>query len=106
MPSKKQVIWVYVSDEEHARIRDLAERTGLSLSTFAKRVCLGQQVKSLEHAQVRHDLRRLRGDLGRIGGLFKQLLAAEVVDKHRTYKNLADYDVFKRKIDDALERCT
>jgi hypothetical protein len=106
MPSKKQIIKTYLTDAEFVQIREFAERAGLSLSTFTKKVCLGCQVKSLEHAHVRHELRLLRGDLGKVGGLFKQLLAAERFNQHVVYRNLADLDALKRKIDAALERCT
>lgn len=106
MPSKKRILKAYVSEEEYSRILELAERTGLSLSTFVKRVCLGQEVKSLEHTHVRHELRLLKSDLGRVGGLLKQLLAAGIVDKHRIYRGLGELDTLKNKIDAAVERCS
>jgi len=98
MPSKKNVIKVYVSDEELAGIRELADSTGLSLSTFAKRVCLGQTVKSVVDPQVRHELRQIHGDLGRVGGLIKQLLARELVSKHTVYRHLQELDDVKNSL--------
>ena len=48
MPSKKLRLTVYLSPEEHAAITASASRAGISLSTFAKRVCTGMAVPSLE----------------------------------------------------------
>ena len=98
MPSKKNVIKVYVDNEEYAQICELAGRTRLSLSTFAKNVCLGQEVKSLVDPQVRHELRQIHGELGRIGGLIKQLLARELVDKHTVYRHLRELDIVRNSL--------
>ena len=106
MPSRKKIIRMYVGDDEYALIFRVAKRAGLSLSTFAKRVCLGQEVKSLEYAHVRHDLRSLRGELGKIGGLFKQLLAQGILDKHRVFQHLAKIDELQKNINAAVERCS
>jgi hypothetical protein len=104
MPSKKLRITVYLDTDEFEYIREVADSTGLSLSTFAKRVCLGQKVKNLEYVYVRHALYLLKGDLGRIGGLLKQFLASGLVDKHRIYRNLGELDAIKTKIEAAVDR--
>ena len=75
MPSKKYVLKTYLTQEEHKQVKVSADKAGLSLSTFSKRVCLGFSVPSLEHQEARIELRRLKGDLGRLGGLVKQALA-------------------------------
>lgn len=75
MPTKKLAVWVYVTTEEHAQISANAERAGLSRSTYAKRVCLGQPTPSLEKQHARRDLLRIYADLGRLGGLFKLCLS-------------------------------
>ena len=76
MPSKKIILRTYLTPEEYEQIRASANKAGLSLSTFSKRVCLGYFVPSLEHQAVRIELRRLKGDLGRLGGLLKQAITA------------------------------
>lgn len=78
MPTKKIVLWCYVTTEEHAAISDSAKRVGLSRSTYIKRICLGQPTPSLEKQHVRRDLLKAHADLGRLGGLFKLCLS----DKH------------------------
>ena len=47
MPSKRPRITVYLTPEEHTQISEYATRAGLSLSTFAKRVCTGAAVPTL-----------------------------------------------------------
>ena len=74
MPSKKPRITVYLDPEEHAQISESAARAGISLSTFAKRVCTGMPVHSIEHKEAVQDILKIRADLGRIGGLLKQVL--------------------------------
>lgn len=59
-----------------------ARKAGLSLSTFSKRVCLGFSVPSLEHQEARLELRRLKGELARLGGLIKQALASGADREH------------------------
>ena len=56
MPSKRPRITVYLTPEEHAQISEYATRAGLSLSTFAKRVCTGAAVPTLEHRQAVKDI--------------------------------------------------
>ena len=75
MPSKKLRLTVRLTPEEHAKISEYAKRAGLSLSTFAKRVCLGTPVPSLEHRQAVRDIIKASADLGRLGGLLKLALS-------------------------------
>ena len=77
MPSKKLRITVYLTPEEHAQVSKYAARAGLSLSTFAKRVCTGTAVPSLEHSQAVRDILKASADLGRLGGLLKLALSAK-----------------------------
>ncbi len=76
MPSKKQVIKTYLTNEEYGEIQAQAEKAGLSLSKFVSRVSLGYQVPSLENQQARRELLKINADLGRLGGLLKQTLAS------------------------------
>ena len=76
MPSKKQRIAVYLGPDEYKRIQESANRAGLSMSTFCKRVSIGSPVQSLEHKQAVRDIIKTRADLGRLGGLFKLALTS------------------------------
>ena len=75
MPSKKKRIAVYLSPDEYDNIQASANRAGLSLSTFCKRVCTGLPVPSMEHRQAVNDILKANADLRRLGGLFKLALS-------------------------------
>jgi len=103
MPSKKPRITVYLTLEEHAEISESAARAGISLSTFAKRVCLGFLVPSLEHKQAVQEIVKARADLGRFGGLLKQAIAAGG-DKHSLNRLLREADAGMRELKAAALR--
>ena len=101
MPSKRLILRTYLTPEEFAAVRASARKAGLSLSTFGKRVCLGFPVPSLEHQEARLELRRIKGDLGRLGGLVKQALA-NGADKHTVHRLLHDLDTRQRELQNAI----
>ena len=101
MPSKKLILRTYLTPEEHAQIRASASKAGLSLSTFSKRVCLGFSVPSLEYQEARIELRRLKGDLGRLGGLVKQALASGA-DRQIVHRLLHELDARQRELQQAI----
>ena len=103
MPSKKKVIKMYLTPGEFGEIRASADRAGLSLSTFSKRVCLGFTVPSLEHQEARLELRRLKVDLGRLGGLVKQALA-NGADRLTVHKLLQELDARQSEVQAAVNR--
>ena len=103
MPSKKPRITVYLTPEEHAQISESAARAGMSLSAFAKRVCLGFLVPSLEHKQAVQEIIKARADLGRFGGLLKQAIAAGG-DKHSLNRLLREADAGMRELKAAALR--
>ena len=101
MPSKKRILRTYLTPEEYAEIRASASKAGLSLSTFSKRVCLGFSVPSLEHQEARIELRRLKGDLGRLGGLVKQAMA-NGADRQIVHRLLYELDARQREVQKAV----
>ena len=101
MPTKKQILRTYLTPEEYAQIRASASKAGLSLSTFSKRVCLGFSVPSLEQQEARIELRRLKGDLGRLGGLVKQALA-NGADRQTVHRLLRELDTRQRELQQAI----
>lgn len=103
MPSKKPRITVYLSPEEHAKISGSATRAGISLSKFAKMVCTGFPVPSLEHKQAVQEIIKARADLGRLGGLFKQAIAAGG-DKITLNRLLREADAGMRELKAAAMR--
>ena len=103
MPSKKKRLPVYLTDEEHALMSEYAARARISLSTFAKRVCIGSPVPSLEHKQAIQEIIKARADLGRLGGLFKQAIAAGG-DKFTLNRLLKEVDIGMRELKAAAMR--
>ena len=100
---QRKVIKTYLSPEEYSAILESSRRAGLSLSTFSKRVCLGTPVPSLERLEARLELRRFKGDLGRLGGLLKQALAGGA-DKETVYRLLRELDARQRELAAAIGR--
>ena len=96
MPSKKPRITVYITPEEHAEIAASAARAGISLSKFAKLVCTGFSVPSLEHKHAVQEIIKARADLGRLGGLLKQAIAADG-DKFALQRLLREVDAGMRE---------
>ncbi len=101
MPTGKLILRTYLTPEGHAQIRAPASKSGLSPSTFCKRVCLGYSIPSLEHQEARIELRRLKGDLGRLGGLVKQALA-NGADRQTVYRLLHELDARQREVQQAI----
>ena len=104
MPSKKPRITVYLSPEEHSRISESAARAGISLSTFAKRVCIGMPVPSLEYKQAVQDILKARADLGRLGGLLKSALADGRGPEHELRRLLREIEAGQRELKAAAMR--
>ncbi len=75
-PKRTGQIKAYVTPQEFTLIMESSERAGLSMSEFARRVCLGFRVESREDRQARRELLKVNADLGRLGGLLKQALAS------------------------------
>lgn len=74
MPTKKNSMKAYVSDEEYAVITEKAKMCAMSVSHFVRAICLGWHVRSHDDQQARQELRRVHADLGRLGGLLKMWL--------------------------------
>ena len=74
-----------------------AARAGISLSKFAKLVCTGIPVPSLEHKQAVQEIIKARADLGRLGGLLKQAIAAGG-DKMALQRLLQNVDAGMREL--------
>ena len=103
MPTKKLILRTYLTPEEFGEIRASADRAGLSLSRFLALTSQGQPVKSLEHQRERMELRRMKGEMGSIGGLLKQALA-QSGDKSHIYPVLRTLDNCLRAIQNLIAR--
>ena len=62
---------VPVEPEEGKIIREQAEKCGLSISEYLKKLGLGYEPTSIIDNQKVNELAKINGDLGRLGGLLK-----------------------------------
>lgn len=72
---KRKLIKSYVTPDEYRRIVASARKAGLSVSKFIRRVCLGQETRSIVDHEAVLVLARTNADMGRLGGLFKMALS-------------------------------
>ncbi len=103
MPTKKKAVTTYLTEEEFNAVQGSANRAGLSLSRFLALTSQGQPVKSLEHQRERMELRRMKGEMGSIGGLLKQALAHSG-DKAHIYPVLRTLDNCLRAIQNLIAK--
>lgn len=87
------VLKSYVTQDELNLIVESSNRAGLTLSEFARRVCLGLRIESREDQQARRELLKVNADLGRLGGLLKQTLVAG--HKEQIYGLLRNIDLLQ-----------
>ncbi len=95
-PRRTERLQAYVTPEEFTLIMESSERAGLSMSEFARRVCLGMRVESREDHQARRELLKVNADLGRLGGLLKQMLATG--HKEQIYGLLHKIDILQSNL--------
>lgn len=62
---------VLVTEAERAQITSQAERAGLSVSDFLRRLALGAKIDSRFDYVAINEIMKTRGDMGRLGGLLK-----------------------------------
>ena len=68
---------IYCTREECEDIQRRAKISGLSVSGYARRVCMGYQPTSVIDYEVAEKVIKLTGDLGRMGGLLKWWLSGK-----------------------------
>ena len=83
MPSaNRKVIKSYLTPDEYREVARSATNAGLSVSTFVKRICLAQAVRSIVDHQAVLVLAKANADMGRLGGLFKMFLSEGRAGQH------------------------
>lgn len=100
---RKEVIKVYLTTQDFGEILQSSQMAGLSLSTYARKVCLGSRVESRTDHMTRLELARIRGDIGKLGGLMKQALAQGVSGREAVHRALREFDAVKSDIKRVLE---
>ena len=103
MPTKLIPVMTYLTPEEYGNVEANRKRAGLSRSKYLRAMSQGQQIKSLEHEQERMELRRLKGEIGQIGGLLKQAIASGA-DKAQVGLILRSLDKCQQEIQALIKR--
>lgn len=62
---------VPVRNEEEAAIKENAERAGLSIAEYLRRVGMGHHIRGVIDEQKVLELSKVNADMGRLGGLLK-----------------------------------
>lgn len=100
---RKEVIKIYLTTQDFGEILQSSQMAKLSLSTYARKVCLGSRVESRTDHMTRLELVKIRGDIGKLGGLMKQALALGVSGRSEVHKALREFDTVKDELRRILE---
>lgn len=77
---RQKVIQVVVTEAEKKQIEDSATQGKLSASQYLRDLGLGYQPKTLVDVMALDELRKVKGDMNKIGGLLKVLMTNENID--------------------------
>lgn len=77
---RQKVIQVVVTDLEKSQIEANAKLANLSASQYLRELGLGYKPKSLVDVVVIQEIRSLKSDMNRVGGLLKNLMSGQVID--------------------------
>ncbi|WP_151869211.1 plasmid mobilization protein [Acinetobacter soli] len=77
---RQKVIQVVVTDLEKSQIEVNAKLANLSASQYLRELGLGYKPKSLVDVVVIQEIRSLKSDMNRVGGLLKNLMSGQIID--------------------------
>lgn len=77
---RQKVIQVVVTEAEKKSIEESAAQGNLSSSQYLRDLGLGYKPKSLTDVKTIQEIRSLKADLNRVGGLLKKLMDGELTD--------------------------
>ncbi len=77
---RQKTIKVVVTEEEKLMIESKAKEANLSNSQYLRDLGLGYQPKSLTDIKTIQEIRSLKADLNKVGGLLKNLMSGELTD--------------------------
>ena len=77
---RQKVIQVVVTEAEKKQIEENAAQGNLSASQYLRDLGLGYQPKSLTDIKTIQEIRSLKSDMNKVGGLLKNLMNGELTD--------------------------
>ena len=105
-PNKK-LVKAYLPPDEYDALAGMAKRAGVSISRLVRTLCATGQVKTFEHEEFKLELIKARGDLGRLGGIFKLALGQLPdgdMDKQQLRRVLREIELRQKEIKALLGR--
>jgi hypothetical protein len=77
---RQKYIKVILTEEEKKKIEESAAQGNLSASQYLRDLGLGYEPKSLTDVKMIQEIRSLKADLNKVGGLLKNLMSGELTD--------------------------
>lgn len=77
---RQKTIKVVVTEEEKLMIESRAKEANLSNSQYLRDLGLGYKPQSLTDIKTIQEIRSLKADLNKVGGLLKNLMSGELTD--------------------------
>ena len=77
---RQKVIQVVVTEAEKKQIEENAAQGNLSASQYLRDLGFGYQPKSLTDIKTIQEIRSLKSDMNKVGGLLKNLMNGELTD--------------------------
>ena len=74
---RTKAIISHVTPEEHNKIKEYAQQSGLTVSEYSRRILTGTRVSSRVDQVAFLSALKVNADLGRLGGLFKYFLSED-----------------------------
>lgn len=99
---KTERIAVRVSEQEYENLKEKAAGFGLSVSGFMRDLAMNYPVTCIIDQKAAHDMLKIAGDMGRLGGLFKHWLAMNEDDKGN-FSDKRTYGDIDSIVDEILE---
>jgi hypothetical protein len=104
MPSPNRVVLkTYLTPEEYKQVEESAEQSGLTLSAFARQVCLNNKISTKIDNERIVELLKSSADLGRLGGLLKLGLSKGQLDRRKGNDLLAQILTLKEKFEKQID---
>ena len=90
---RTELIQVRVTSSERKELERISTLVAKPVSTYVRTIALGSEIKSKTDERLVLEVARLRGDLGRVGGLLKLWLTNEERFDFESGKNPSSSDV-------------
>lgn len=99
---RTQQVNIRMTEEEYKQLTEKAAGFGLSLSGFLRDLAMNYPVTCIIDQKAAHEMLKIAGDMGRLGGLFKHWLAMNENGKGN-FSDKRTYGDIDNIVDEILE---